>query len=68
LGVPNTGFHTHLIGIAIADVLMTILGGWLISKYMNWNFSITLGGLFLLGIVLHRIFCVLTTIDKLLFP
>jgi hypothetical protein len=50
------------------DVIMTIIGALVISYLSGWNFGWTLLGLFLVGIFLHRIFCVRTTIDKLLFP
>jgi hypothetical protein len=54
--------------IAIIDVIMTIIGAFLLSRLFRWNFVYTLISLFLLGIILHRLFCVKTTIDKLLFP
>jgi len=69
LGVPDQGIHSYrLFGVAIADVIMTIIGAYIISWIFNWKFIYTLVSLFLLGIVLHRLFCVRTTIDKLLFP
>lgn len=68
LGEPGKGVHTHLFGVAVADVIMTILGSWIIAKTMNWDYVKTLGAVFLLGIILHRLFCVRTTVDKLLFP
>ena len=69
LGKPNTGSHSYRIfNIAIVDVLLTLLGAYLII-YFNPNLSFTnvTIGLFLLGIIMHRLFCVRTTIDKLLF-
>lgn len=68
LGEPGKGVHVHLFGVAIMDVLMTIIGSWIIAKTMNWNYAKTLRAVFLSGIVLHRVFCVRTTVDKLLFP
>lgn len=69
LGEPGKGIHSYRIGgIAIADVIMTIIGAYFISFLFRWNFIYTLVGLFLLGIFLHHIFCVRTTVDKLLFP
>ena len=69
LGIPGKGIHSYrLFGIAIADVIMTIIGAILISFFFKISFIKTLLVLFLLGIVLHRLFCVRTTIDKLLFP
>ena len=67
LGVPGKGVHTHVYGIAIIDVVMTIVGAVLLTFLFKWNFIVCLVVLFLLGILLHRVFCVRTTIDKLLF-
>ena len=67
LGIPGKGIHFHVFGIAIMDVLMTIIGAGILSYIFKWNFLITLIVLFLSGIILHRLFCVRTTIDKLLF-
>ena len=68
LGVPGKGVHSYRIfNISVVDVLRTIIGAWIIAKVFNWPFLATLIGLFLLGIILHKIFCVKTTIDKLLF-
>ena len=68
LGSPNKGIHKYrLYNIAIIDVILTIIGGFFLSKYFNIKFyKITLF-LFILGIFLHRLFCVRTTIDKLIF-
>lgn len=69
LGEPGKGIHSYrLFGVAIADVIMTIIGAYIISYIFRTPFVYTLICLFLLGIVLHHIFCVRTTIDKLLFP
>jgi uncharacterized membrane protein len=68
LGEPGKGIHSYrLFGVAIADVIMTIIGAFLISYFFKFSFIKTLLVLFLTGIVLHRLFCVRTTIDKLLF-
>jgi uncharacterized membrane protein len=68
LGEPGKGIHSYrFFGVAIADVIMTIIGAFLISYFFKFSFIKTLLVLFLTGIVLHRLFCVRTTIDKLLF-
>ena len=68
LGKPDQGIHQYRIfNIAIVDVIFTIIGAFIISYLLKINFFITLLILFLLGIILHRLFCVKTTIDKLLF-
>jgi hypothetical protein len=69
LGVPGKGVHSlRLGGVAIMDVAMTLVGAYIIAYYARASFAWTAAGLFLLGIVLHRLFCVRTTIDRLLFP
>ena len=69
LGEPGKGIHSYrLFGVAIADVTMTVIAAALISYFLKYSFITTLIVLFILGIVLHKIFCVKTTIDKLLFP
>ena len=68
LGIAGQGFHTHFLGIAILDVIGTILIAHLLSYFFNWNIYLTLIATFLTGIVLHRMFCVRTTVDKILFP
>ena len=68
LGKPDVGIHSYRIfNIAIADVIMTFIGAFIISYFLNISFVWTSIYLFILGIILHRIFCVKTTIDKLLF-
>ena len=68
LGKPQKGVHSfRILNIAVVDVLLTILGAFIISFLIKSNFYITLLVLFILGIIMHRLFCVRTTIDKLLF-
>jgi hypothetical protein len=68
LGKPGVGIHSYRIfNIAIADVIMTFIAAFIISYFYNISFIWTSIFLFILGIILHRIFCVQTTIDKLLF-
>ena len=69
LGVPGKGVHSVRLGsLAIVDVIMTLIGAYIIARWMRVSFAWTAAGLFLLGIILHRLFCVRTTIDRLLFP
>ena len=69
LGIPNKGIHSYrFMGVAIMDVIITILAAYLISIFFKYNFIYTTIVLFILGIILHRLFCVRTTVDKLLFP
>ena len=67
-GLPNKGIHSYrFLNISIADVGMTILGAMVISYLFKISLLYTSIFLFGLGIILHRLFCVRTTIDKLLW-
>ena len=69
LGKVNTGLHSYrILDIAVVDVILTILLAYIVKLiFPNKKFILILVLLFLLGIILHRLFCVRTTIDKLLF-
>lgn len=69
LGKPGQGIHSYRIfNIAYIDVLFTIIGAYIIYLfYPKINYFVILILLFVLGIILHKIFCVRTTIDKYLF-
>lgn len=68
-GMIGEGVHSYrLFDIAIVDVLLTILGSYLFYLFNpKYNFIYILTIFFLIGIIMHRLFCVRTTIDKLLF-
>jgi hypothetical protein len=67
-GEPGKGVHSYRIfNIAIVDVMMTLIGALIISYLSGIKFIWSAVGLFLVGILLHRVFCVKTTLDKLLF-
>ena len=68
-GNPNEGVHSYrLFNVAIVDVGLTILVAYLLSIWVGGNkFGLILIIFFILGIFFHRLFCVRTTIDKLLF-
>jgi hypothetical protein len=68
-GKVGEGVHSYRIAnIAVVDVISTIIVAfflhYLFPAYKVLHIVIVL---FLLGIVLHRIFCVRTTVDRLLF-
>lgn len=68
LGEPNKGIHSFRIGgIAYNDVIITFIFAFIISYVFHYKFWKTLLILLFIGIILHRIFCVKTTIDKFLF-
>ena len=71
LGKPGKGLHSYRVyNIAVIDVLLTFLLAKFIQYYLleETDFFLILCSCFISGIVIHRVFCVRTTVDKLLFP
>ena len=67
-GKPNTGIHSHrLLNLAIVDLALTILVCCIIAYVFKFNPGLTILVGLLVGILAHRIFCVNTTINKLIF-
>lgn len=69
-GRPGKGIHQYRIfNIPIVDALGTIVLAWFLHKYLfsNRPYLHVLFFTFLLGVILHRIFCVKTPIDVFLF-
>jgi len=67
-GKPGTGVHSYrLFGVAIVDVVLTIILGIFISKVTGLNQNLSILYCFLAGIVLHHLFCVKTTVEILIF-
>ena len=67
-GRVNEGVHSYRIfDIAIVDVIFTLIAGLIISRIFGFNLIIVLVLLFMSGILMHRLFCVRTKIDRLLF-
>jgi len=68
-GKVGQGVHSYRIfNIAIVDVVFTVIGAYICHLFMPmYSFGFILIVLFILGIILHRLFCVRTTIDKLIF-
>ena len=68
LGIPGKGFHSHYgFGFAILDLIATLIIAYYISKHYKYKFYHIFGGLMLLAIFLHKIFCVKTVLNNLLF-
>ena len=70
-GKPNEGVHSYrLFNIAVVDLGMTLIGGYLIhiyyfNKYVSLFLVILL--LLLFGVFMHRLFCVKTTVNNIIF-
>ena len=66
-GEPHTGPHKYrFAGLAVVDVLLTVLGAVIITAASGMPFYVTFLGLLLLGTALHLYFCVDTTLTLLL--
>ncbi len=64
-GEPKKGAHSYRIfNIAVVDVVLTIIVSYIISLIGKFSFIKTCVVLFILGIILHKLFCVDTTIGK----
>lgn len=67
-GKPNEGFHKErFFGLALYDVVGTIIIGIMISKYFKIDLLKTFIILTLFVIFIHKIFCVETALNKFLF-
>ena len=69
-GKVGEGIHSYRIfDIAILDVIVTILFAYFIHKLFlkKYKFYQVLIGIFILGIISHRLFCVRSAVDKILF-
>ena len=67
-GEPNTGIRIYrFFGFSIFDVVVVLFAGIIISYLFKINIWLVLFVLFIFGIFVHRLFCVRTTVDKLLF-
>jgi hypothetical protein len=75
-GIQGQGIHSYRLGkgligkngIAILDVLVTLAGAYLLSYLLDQPFWLICIIIFPLGIIIHRLFCVRTAVDVLLFP
>lgn len=67
-GVEGQGAHSiRILNIAVVDLLATLLVGALIAYYFKFNLYLTWLVLLIVGILVHRLFCVNSTINMLIF-
>jgi len=69
-GKVGEGIHSYRVfNIAIIDVVMTMIGAYLLQKtfFKKHSYMKVMIVLFLVGIISHRLFCVRTTVDQMLF-
>lgn len=71
LGKPGEKAHKiriPLLDVALVDVALTLAVAVGISLLTNWPVWLVFLVLLVLGIAVHRIFCVRTKVDRALFP
>ena len=67
-GLPNEGFHKkRFLSMAFYDLLGTVLISMIISHVFSYNVIVVFVLLMIITILVHRLFCVNTTINKKIF-
>jgi hypothetical protein len=67
-GVSREGVHSiRVFDFAIVDIIMTLIGAIIISYFFKFNLILIFIYLFILGQVLHILFCVETKFVSLFF-
>lgn len=68
LGLPKEGVHSARIGpFALNDILATVLVSVFLAFFLNKNVIIVFLLLMILAIALHRLFCVNTALNVMIF-
>jgi hypothetical protein len=64
----TTGMRKYRVfGIAVLDVTVTVICALLIAWFFKLPYLQTVVAIFILGIFVHRAFCVSTAVDKMIF-
>ena len=68
-GKPGEGVHSLRVGpFALVDILAVVIVALVLRvMFTGWSIFWILIVLFILGIVAHRMFCVRTALDKMIF-
>ena len=69
-GAPRTGVHNYRVfDIAVVDYLLTVVVALAAHRCFvpHWNPFVVIFLFQMLGVVAHRVFCVRTKVDKMLF-
>lgn len=68
-GEPGEGIHQYRIfDLGVIDIVATLFLAYAISYLTGFSMYYVVPAVFLLGIFVHRLFCVRTKIDRILFP
>lgn len=67
-GKLNTGIHSYRIfNIAFLDIFVSIFFAILIAYVFNIKIWHSIIGVLIMGIIVHRLLCIPTRVDKFLF-
>jgi hypothetical protein len=67
-GKVGTGVHSlRLFDIAVVDTLLTLLLAYVINLYLKSNLLVIFVVLMVASILIHKAFCVETTLTKMFF-
>lgn len=67
-GEERKGFHSfRVLDVAIGDLLLTILASLCIAYVYKVNFFVTLLVALIIGIIAHRLFCVNSKLNTIIF-
>lgn len=67
-GEPNKGVHSYkILNIAIVDLTLTLLGSIIIAYFLKLSWLMVFFFLLVLSVLIHKLFCVETTLTKFFF-
>ena len=65
--VGEGGHSLRFFNFAVVDTVLTFVAAYIINKYLKTNLLVVFIVLIILSIIIHRIFCVETTLTKMFF-
>lgn len=67
-GREGEGAHAYRVAnIAVVDLALTVVGAWLLARWMARPFWLVFAAVMVIGVLVHRMFCVETTLTKIVF-
>lgn len=68
-GKEGEGVHSlRIFNIAIVDLALTFVAAYIIGFYTKWSILLTFVVLMVLSVFVHKLFCVESTLTKMIFP
>ena len=65
--VGEGGHSLRFFNFAVVDTVLTFVAAYIINYYLKTNLLVVFIVLIILSIIIHRIFCVETTLTKMFF-